>query len=517
MSWELETSLDLSSLVVCDGQEITFGAQSRESAQPHQWRQQYLPGQVYPSTQQQQLVNQQQQHHFAHQQGKKEQQQCLDVPHSINDFSVLSPHYDSGYSNTCSPLSQPSPLSQASPLSHPSPSMSHRPSSCEPKFAADLDTSLEYDFISGACRTLNESPGYGYDPSASTTDLSCGTSSIELQYASPIHMNNSPYDSSITNSPSVGSYSYSQELNTSTYGYTSPPYQPSHQALLPSGSHQEQQPPFLQDSLPQQPQQQETDEDQEQTYVPKDPKNWTAANIASWLRWAKKMFKIPIPHDACLPSTGEELCCMTRSDFQRRMGSTAGSVLAQHLDCQLSSLGRTLPKDEPTDYILPQPEEEPEMVGGDPYKELGPRAALLAAQGSGQIQLWQFLLEQLCDPANASVVTWEGTSGEFKILDPDEVARRWGERKSKPNMNYDKLSRALRYYYDRYLMEKVTGKRYAYKFNFPELEKLQQSQNSDGPKPQPDLALLNALSNVSVAPPPPYTFPNDPDSHHSWM
>lgn len=42
-------------------------------------------------------------------------------------------------------------------------------------------------------------------------------------------------------------------------------------------------------------------------------------------------------------------------------------------------------------------------------------------------------------------ITWEGTNGEFKLTDPDEVARRWGERKSKPNMNYDKLSRALRY------------------------------------------------------------------------
>ena len=48
----------------------------------------------------------------------------------------------------------------------------------------------------------------------------------------------------------------------------------------------------------------------------------------------------------------------------------------------------------------------------------------------------------------------------------DEVARRWGERKSKPNMNYDKLSRALRYYYDKNIMTKVHGKRYAYKFDF---------------------------------------------------
>lgn len=65
--------------------------------------------------------------------------------------------------------------------------------------------------------------------------------------------------------------------------------------------------------------------------------------------------------------------------------------------------------------------------------------------GSGQIQLWQFLLELLSDSANSGCITWEGTNGEFKLSDPDEVARRWGERKSKPNMNYDKLSRALRW------------------------------------------------------------------------
>lgn len=68
----------------------------------------------------------------------------------------------------------------------------------------------------------------------------------------------------------------------------------------------------------------------------------------------------------------------------------------------------------------------------------------LSFLGSGQIQLWQFLLELLSDSSNAACITWEGTNGEFKLTDPDEVARRWGERKSKPNMNYDKLSRALR-------------------------------------------------------------------------
>lgn len=67
---------------------------------------------------------------------------------------------------------------------------------------------------------------------------------------------------------------------------------------------------------------------------------------------------------------------------------------------------------------------------------------------SRQIQLWQFLLELLADPVNNDCITWEDDKGEFKLIDPDHVARKWGQRKAKPNMNYDKLSRALRYIVD---------------------------------------------------------------------
>ena len=93
--------------------------------------------------------------------------------------------------------------------------------------------------------------------------------------------------------------------------------------------------------------------------------------------------------------------------------------------------------------------------------------------------MWQFLLELLSDSTNANSITWEGTNGEFKLVDPDEVARRWGERKSKPNMNYDKLSRALRYYYDKNIMTKVHGKRYAYKFDFAGLAQAMQPSTTD--------------------------------------
>jgi DNA-binding protein D-ETS-3 len=93
--------------------------------------------------------------------------------------------------------------------------------------------------------------------------------------------------------------------------------------------------------------------------------------------------------------------------------------------------------------------------------------------------LWQFLLELLADNSNSNCIAWEGNNGEFKLIDPDEVARRWGERKSKPNMNYDKLSRALRYYYDKNIMTKVHGKRYAYKFDFQGLAQANQPAATD--------------------------------------
>ncbi|RZF42533.1 hypothetical protein LSTR_LSTR004452 [Laodelphax striatellus] len=53
---------------------------------------------------------------------------------------------------------------------------------------------------------------------------------------------------------------------------------------------------------------------------------------------------------------------------------------------------------------------------------------------------------------------------EFKLVEPEEVARRWGVQKNRPAMNYDKLSRSLRYYYEKGIMQKVAGERYVYKF-----------------------------------------------------
>ncbi|XP_029435636.1 ETS translocation variant 3-like protein [Rhinatrema bivittatum] len=93
-----------------------------------------------------------------------------------------------------------------------------------------------------------------------------------------------------------------------------------------------------------------------------------------------------------------------------------------------------------------------------------------SSPGSRQIQLWHFILELLQKEEFRHVIAWQqGEYGEFVIKDPDEVARLWGRRKCKPQMNYDKLSRALRYYYNKRILQKTKGKRFTYKFNFSTL------------------------------------------------
>ncbi|XP_036994322.2 ETS translocation variant 2 [Artibeus jamaicensis] len=82
----------------------------------------------------------------------------------------------------------------------------------------------------------------------------------------------------------------------------------------------------------------------------------------------------------------------------------------------------------------------------------------------GPIQLWQFLLELLQDGARSSCIRWTGNSLEFQLCDPKEVARLWGERKRKPGMNYEKLSRGLRYYYRRDIVRKSGRSKYTYCF-----------------------------------------------------
>ncbi|KAG9486233.1 hypothetical protein GDO78_009022 [Eleutherodactylus coqui] len=211
--------------------------------------------------------------------------------------------------------------------------------------------------------------------------------------------------------------------------------------------------------------------------VPADPNLWSTEHVRQWLEWAIKEYGLPDVDVMLFQNIdGKELCKMTKEDFQRLTSCYNAEILLSHLHYLRENLAYEPRRSSWPTHPTPQskasqppsvvPKTEDPRPQLDPYQILGPTSSRLANPGSGQIQLWQFLLELLSDSSNSNCITWEGTNGEFKMTDPDEVARRWGERKSKPNMNYDKLSRALRYYYDKNIMTKVHGKRYAYKFDF---------------------------------------------------
>ena len=78
--------------------------------------------------------------------------------------------------------------------------------------------------------------------------------------------------------------------------------------------------------------------------------------------------------------------------------------------------------------------------------------------------LWEFLAELLVSSSSSDVIRWEDESAlKFKVVDPQRLAERWGQEKGKTGMTYEKLSRALRYYYKTKIVAKVRGQRLTYR------------------------------------------------------
>uniref|UniRef100_A0A8C6C7P6 E74 like ETS transcription factor 5 n=2 Tax=Cetacea TaxID=9721 RepID=A0A8C6C7P6_MONMO len=79
--------------------------------------------------------------------------------------------------------------------------------------------------------------------------------------------------------------------------------------------------------------------------------------------------------------------------------------------------------------------------------------------------LWEFVRDLLLSPEeNCGILEWEDREqGIFRVVKSEALAKMWGQRKRNDRMTYEKLSRALRYYYKTGILERV-DRRLVYKF-----------------------------------------------------
>ncbi|CAH1176992.1 unnamed protein product [Phaedon cochleariae] len=156
--------------------------------------------------------------------------------------------------------------------------------------------------------------------------------------------------------------------------------------------------------------------------------------------------------------------CLYSNALYGKMQGARGAPFAS-ADAQRPQLA--VVKQEPTDGNRGECNDLSEKVEECAKPSSDPRCATVPSSSGrrGSLQLWQFLVALLDAPdASAGCIAWTGRGMEFKLIEPEEVARRWGAQKNRPAMNYDKLSRSLRYYYEKGIMQKVAGERYVYKF-----------------------------------------------------
>jgi len=102
-----------------------------------------------------------------------------------------------------------------------------------------------------------------------------------------------------------------------------------------------------------------------------------------------------------------------------------------------------------------------------------------------RIPLWRFLLHLLHRDISTRYIEWSSDKVlEFRIKNTLGVAELWGSVKNKTDMTYEKLGRAMRYYYGKNVIEKVPGKRYSYRFILSRRTKKHLSQFIDVSKMQ---------------------------------
>ncbi|ROI16528.1 Protein C-ets-2 [Anabarilius grahami] len=189
--------------------------------------------------------------------------------------------------------------------------------------------------------------------------------------------------------------------------------------------------------------------------ISNNPRKWSKQHVSQWLFWASGEFSLTNINFFKFDMSGQELCDLGKDGFLDLAPDFVGDILWEHLEQMMRACQE-----------------------GDEVKVLSrPSECSWTSSSSSSLSLEECtlkvpdnrssLLRELFEISDDSALLASGQELSMypkPQLSTVSVARRWGKRKNKPKMNYEKLSRGLRYYYDKNIIHKTSGKRYVYRF-----------------------------------------------------
>uniref|UniRef100_A0A3P8P593 Transcription factor ETV6 n=1 Tax=Astatotilapia calliptera TaxID=8154 RepID=A0A3P8P593_ASTCA len=270
-----------------------------------------------------------------------------------------------------------------------------------------------------------------------------------------------------------------------------------------------------------------------------NPSLWDKDDVSLWLHWAQKEYSLRRPEKGRFEMNGRALCLLTKEDFRRRCPSS-GDVLYEILQC-VKQQRRSVVCDPPNTtppvaaghlqgpvscQVIAHTVQEPQSpkVSGTPEasflccrlclsdgsagtstlhhnqdecnpqtKNITPEPLNLSSRhkprsplhkANGRIPecrlLWDYVYQLLCDDRYQEYIRWEDPDSlVFRVVDPNGLARLWGNHKNRENMTYEKMSRALRHYYKLNIIKKERGQKLLFRFlKLPQDIKKQQVEAS---------------------------------------
>ncbi|XP_077143122.1 ETS homologous factor isoform X3 [Ranitomeya variabilis] len=219
------------------------------------------------------------------------------------------------------------------------------------------------------------------------------------------------------------------------------------------------------------------------------PQYWTKFQVWEWLQQFVETNQLDA---SCIPFqefdiTGERLCSMTLQDFTQATGAVGHILYSNVQNLKWHDPGPITPWKEDT-FLYESSYDDLYDVKAFSRSQLSTSAAnhYNAAYAESDVKksqdhpqrasvkkhnprgthLWEFIRDILLTPEkNPGLIRWEDRSeGVFRFLKSEAVAQLWGKKKNNSSMTYEKLSRAMRYYYKREILERVDGRRLVYKF-----------------------------------------------------